>query len=140
MPHKKPAAYFTFYYACMYGSFDFIIVDSPFHFFRSLDCGRIKMHKNLFISMSGNNIFWIVWYSCVQFQQEVWTKNPVSYILYLQKEITNNSTLFRNKRFMLDEMFQRNASKCAIILEYENPHIFTLFFPLMNALRWCMST
>ena len=42
---------------------------------------------------------------------------------------------------MLDEMFQRNASKFAILLEYENPHrIFhfsfraTLFFPLMNAL------
>ena len=29
-------------------------------------------------------------------------------------------TLFRNKRFMLDEMFQRNASKFAILLEYEN--------------------
>ena len=50
-------------------------------------------------------------------------------------------TLFRNKRFMLDEMFQRNASKFAIFLEYENPCSFfrfsfraTLFFPLMNAL------
>ena len=29
--------------------------------------------------------------------------------------------LFRNKRFMLDEMFQQNASKFAIFLEYENP-------------------
>ena len=44
--------------------------------------------------------------------------------------------LFRNKRFMLDEMFQRNVSKFAIFLEYENPHSFfhfsfcaTLFSP-----------
>ena len=42
---------------------------------------------------------------------------------------------------MLDEMLQRNASKFAILLEYENPCSFfrfsfraTLFFPLMNAL------
>ena len=41
---------------------------------------------------------------------------------------------------MLDEMFQRNTSKFAILLEYENPRIFfhfsfhaTLSFPLMNA-------
>ena len=51
-------------------------------------------------------------------------------------------TLFRNKRFMLDEMFQRNASKFAIFLEYKNPCSFFvfhfmllyLFFPLINAL------
>ena len=30
--------------------------------------------------------------------------------------------LFRNKRFMLDEMFQRNASKFVLFMEYENPH------------------
>ena len=42
---------------------------------------------------------------------------------------------------MLDEMPKWNASKLAIFLEYENPHVFfrfsfraTLFFPLMNAL------
>ena len=42
---------------------------------------------------------------------------------------------------MLDEMFQGNASKFAIIFEYENPHSFffrflfraTLIFSLMNA-------
>ena len=32
------------------------------------------------------------------------------------------NSLFRNKTFMLDEMFQRKASKFAILLEYENPH------------------
>ena len=50
----------------------------------------------------------------------------------------DKNSLLRNKRFMLDEMFQRNASKFAIHLEYENPHSFfrfsfrasTLFFPL----------
>ena len=34
---------------------------------------------------------------------------------------TITSTIFRNKRFMLDEMTQRNASKFAIFLEYKNP-------------------
>ena len=51
------------------------------------------------------------------------------------------TTLFRKKRFMLDEMTQRNTSKFAIFMEYENPPSFfhfsfcaTLFFSLMNAL------
>ena len=51
------------------------------------------------------------------------------------------TSLFRNKRFMLDEMTWQNASKFAIFLEYENlPSIFrfsfraTLIFSLMNAL------
>ena len=42
---------------------------------------------------------------------------------------------------MLDEMFQQNSSKVAILLEYENPHNFFVFhfmictfFPLMNVL------
>ena len=47
-------------------------------------------------------------------------------------------TLFRNMRFMLDEMFQQNASKFAIYLEYENPRAwhfsvfilcYFIFFP-----------
>ena len=45
-------------------------------------------------------------------------------------------TLFRNKRFVLDEKLRQNASKFAILLEYENPCSFfrfsfraTLFFP-----------
>ena len=36
-------------------------------------------------------------------------------------------SLFKNKRFMLDEMFQRNASKFAVLLEYENPCSFSGF-------------
>ena len=35
--------------------------------------------------------------------------------------------LFRNKRFMLDEMCQQNASKFAILLEYKNPCWFFRF-------------
>ena len=35
--------------------------------------------------------------------------------------------LFRNKRFALNEMFQRNASKFAISYAYENPHSFLFF-------------
>ena len=36
------------------------------------------------------------------------------------------------KRFMLDEMFQRNASKFAIFLEYENPHSFFMFHFMLH--------
>ena len=52
-----------------------------------------------------------------------------------EKNCTRNR-LFRNKRFMIDEVFQQNASKFAIFLEYKNPHSFfhfsfraTLLFP-----------
>ena len=49
-------------------------------------------------------------------------------------------SLFRKKRFMLDEKFQRNASKFDIFYIYENPKLFfpffisCYFFPLINAL------
>ena len=42
--------------------------------------------------------------------------------------IPTTYALFRNKRFMLDEMFQRNASKFAIFLEYENHCILLLTY------------
>ena len=48
---------------------------------------------------------------------------------------------FRNKRFALNKMLQRNTSKFAIFYVQENPHSFfrfsfraTLYFYLMNAL------
>ena len=40
--------------------------------------------------------------------------------------LVSNSTLYRNKRFMLDEMFQRNASKFAIL--FWRTHEVYLFF------------
>ena len=50
-------------------------------------------------------------------------------------------SLFRNKRFALNKMFQRNASKFAIFYVSENPCTFfrfsfraNLYFYLMNAL------
>ena len=43
-------------------------------------------------------------------------------------------TLFRNMKFMLDEMFQRNASKFAILFFVF--HFVLLYFPLMNALDY----
>ena len=58
---------------------------------------------------------------------------------YLCFDSPKENTLFRNKRFALNLMPQRNALKFAILLEYENPHNYfsfcaSLFFPLMNAL------
>ena len=41
------------------------------------------------------------------------------------------TTLLRNKKFMLDEMFQRKASKFSIFLKYVNIRIF-FHFVLMN--------
>ena len=50
-------------------------------------------------------------------------------------------SLFRKKRFMLDENFQQNASEFVIFYIHENPKLLflflfhaTLFFSLMNAL------
>ena len=53
------------------------------------------------------------------------TNTRVTDILNPQKSQTKMTTLFRKKSFMLDEMFQCNASKFIIFLEYENP--FSLF-------------
>ena len=39
----------------------------------------------------------------------------------------NGTSLFRNKKFMLDEKLKRNASKFAIYLEYENQRVFFRF-------------
>ncbi len=48
------------------------------------------MHKNLFLSMSSNNILWIIWYSCVLFQPDVWSNNPVSFSRPSRSKETTN--------------------------------------------------
>ena len=56
--------------------------------------------------------------------------------------VVSSSALFRNKRFVLNEMFQQNASKICYILYIRKPMLFfsvflfraTLYFYLMNAL------
>ncbi|XP_059094857.1 calcitonin gene-related peptide type 1 receptor-like [Tigriopus californicus] len=48
-----------------------------FFYFKSLNCGRIKMHKNLFMAMASNNSCWIIWYVCVINNPEVGQNNPV---------------------------------------------------------------
>ena len=53
-------------------------------------------------------------------------RNSNSIFFMLKKK--NSRSLFRNKRFMLDEMFHRNASKFGIFLEFENPFSFFLSF------------
>ena len=53
-----------------------------------------------------------------------------------KRNLIKKNPLFKNKRFLLDEMFQQNASKLAIILEYENPCSFFIipcyfiFYPM----------
>ena len=54
--------------------------------------------------------------------------------------ICTHHSLIRNMRFVLNEKLPQNASRFAILLEYENPRSFFLFFiscyfifPLMNA-------
>ena len=38
----------------------------------------------------------------------------------------NKQALFRNKKFMFNEMTQMNAKNNSLILKYENPHVFVL--------------
>ena len=47
----------------------------------------------------------------------------------------NDHSLFRKKRFMLNEMFQKNASKFAIFFRYENPHSFFISCCFIFSLR-----
>ena len=61
--------------------------------------------------------------------------------IYNLHDFKDGSALFRNKRFALNEMFQRNTSKFAIFYVSLNPCSFfrfsfraTLYFYLMNAL------
>ena len=66
-------------------------------------------------------------------------QNPDANPIYLQTGLHHLQTLFRNKKFILNSLPQRNASKFAIFYEYENPKLLfpfhaTLFFSLMNAL------
>ena len=42
--------------------------------------------------------------------------------------IIDQISLLRNKKFMLDEMTRRNASKFAIFYIYENPKLLLPFF------------
>ena len=56
------------------------------------------------------------------------SKAKINVFFNSEQEANLKDSLFRNKRFMLDEMFQWNASKFAILLEYENPHSCFLFF------------
>ena len=74
-----------------------------------------------------------------QTRQRFSTYFPIYRFWSLDFSLFINKALFRNKRFVLDEMTQWNASKFAIFYIYENPKLLfpfcaTLRFPLMNAL------
>ena len=66
-----------------------------------------------------------------------WSANPTAW----RPSLIVTSALFRNKRFMLDEMTQQNTSKLATFYIHENPKfLFPFFiscysiFSLINAL------
>ena len=46
---------------------------------------------------------------------------PSIVFVYNTMWIQYSNHLFRNKKFMSDEMFQRKASRFVMILEYKNP-------------------
>ena len=54
-------------------------------------------------------------------------KTVTTLIMHSKAKNRKQCTLFRNKRFMLDKMTQRNASKFAIFFYYENPYRFCVF-------------
>ena len=45
--------------------------------FPALRCARNTIHINMFLSMSLNNISWLLWYFFVLFNPNVWSQNPV---------------------------------------------------------------
>lgn len=49
-----------------------------FFYFKSLQCTRIRVHKNLFLSFVMNNIMWILWYTYVVQDPEVLRENHSS--------------------------------------------------------------
>ena len=53
-----------------------LISISIFIFAESLHCGRISVHKNMFISLTLNNICWIIWGHTVLSHPEIWSNNP----------------------------------------------------------------
>ena len=61
------------------------------------------------------------------FVNMVWINFVLSWTDYLHYGPDHLLHTLQKKKFMLDEMFQRNASKFAIFLEYENPRNFFRF-------------
>ena len=43
--------------------------------FPALKCARNTIHINMFLSMSLNNISWLLWYFFVLFSPSVWSQN-----------------------------------------------------------------
>jgi calcitonin receptor-like len=48
-----------------------------FYAFASLSCGRVTMHKNLFLSLSLSSVSWLFWFNFVLFDIAVWSSNVV---------------------------------------------------------------
>ena len=63
---------------------------------------------------------------------EIWQKKMSNIYSHLPLVDRCDITLFRNKRFMLDEMTRWNASKFAIFYIYENPKLLFPFFISCN--------
>ena len=71
-----------------------------------------------------------------QFEEILCTTSSIEDLSQHNALKVSKTTLFRNSGFMLKLMLQRNASKFALFLEYENFNFTfhaTSFFPLMNA-------
>ena len=86
----------------------------------------------------------IIYFGYLGVKFTFWIKISLDWVTQNDTTILSFSlTLFRNKRFMLDEMLKQNAPKFAILLEYENLsrffisfHAMYFIFPLMNALLY----
>ena len=42
---------------------------------RSIHCGRVAMHMNMFFSLICNNLSWLLWYRFVLFDSHAWSEN-----------------------------------------------------------------
>ncbi|CAM1305626.1 CALCRL (predicted) [Pycnogonum litorale] len=57
--------------------FTLVVSTFIFFYFRSLNCTRVTIHKNFFISFIINNTLWIVWYTVVVSDTDVITENGI---------------------------------------------------------------
>ena len=68
------------------------------------------MHKNLFVALSLNNVCWILWYTTVLYQPEVWKSNPVRIYSISHSIVTRTD--------------QEKMNGCICIIRFSSPTVF----------------
>ena len=114
--------YYTSWFQYRYISFQTVELNLFFkivHFCLKI-IPRMSVSLYVFFLSTGN----------LRFQSGERRQQQYTCVINMSNSVENSfmKTLIRNEMFMLDEMFQRNASKFAIFLEFENPCSFCFCF------------